>query len=313
MLTFGPVPSRRLGRSLGVNNIPPKTCTYSCVYCQVGRTRRMSCQRQEFYAIENIVKDAGRSLTSLQEGESIDYATFVADGEPTLDIHLGMEIKALKRLGLKVAVITNASLIWREDVRKDLAGADWVSLKVDAVSDDVWRKINRPHKQLIHSEILNGLLNFAATFTGQLVTETMLVQGINDGKTEIEQIAELVKKVNPTRAYIAVPTRPPAEKVFPPDEEKVNLAYQVFRARGIAAEYLIKYEGNEFSAGNSFEEAVLSITAVHPMRQEAVEQLVEKHGKSWTNVDKLLSEGRLIKTSYKGETFFLRAINTQDI
>jgi wyosine [tRNA(Phe)-imidazoG37] synthetase (radical SAM superfamily) len=134
MIAFGPVPSRRLGRSLGINNILPKICTYSCVYCQLGRTLKMQVQRQAFYEPGEIWSAVSDKVEKVREtGEAIDYMAFVPDGEPTLDINLGREIELLKRLSLPVAVITNASLIWRQDVRTDLMAADWVSLKVDAV------------------------------------------------------------------------------------------------------------------------------------------------------------------------------------
>ena len=129
MLTFGPVPSRRLGRSLGINNIPPKVCTYSCVYCQLGSTIKMRIKRQNFFKPSEIQKEIKKKIEKVHEvGENIDYLTFVPDGEPTLDINLSREIDLLKPLGIKIAVITNASLIWREDVRNELIKADWVSL-----------------------------------------------------------------------------------------------------------------------------------------------------------------------------------------
>ncbi|MBC7260626.1 MAG: radical SAM protein, partial [Chloroflexi bacterium] len=127
MIAFGPVPSRRLGRSLGINNIPPKICTYSCVYCQLGRTLNMQIRRQSFYAPDEILWDVRSKVEHVREaGESIDYLTFVPDGEPTLDLHLGRAIELLRSLGIKIAVISNASLIWQEDVREDLMKADWV-------------------------------------------------------------------------------------------------------------------------------------------------------------------------------------------
>jgi wyosine [tRNA(Phe)-imidazoG37] synthetase (radical SAM superfamily) len=126
MITFGPVPSRRLGRSLGINNIPPKACTYSCVYCQLGRTINMEAKERSFYALEDIRKDVTEKIDLAHKaGESLDYCTFVPDGEPTLDIHLGKEIELIKSLGVKVAVITNSSLIWQKRVQDDLQKADW--------------------------------------------------------------------------------------------------------------------------------------------------------------------------------------------
>jgi wyosine [tRNA(Phe)-imidazoG37] synthetase (radical SAM superfamily) len=149
MIAFGPVPSRRLGRSIGINHIPPKTCSYACVYCQVGRTSRLRTARRAFYAVDDIVADVARKVDDARAaGEPVDYLTLVPDGEPTLDINLGQVIERIKPLGVKIAVISNGSWLWRADVRRALAGADWVSVKVDAVRPDVWRRINRPHRSL---------------------------------------------------------------------------------------------------------------------------------------------------------------------
>jgi wyosine [tRNA(Phe)-imidazoG37] synthetase (radical SAM superfamily) len=171
MIAFGPVPSRRLGRSLGINNIPPKICTYACVYCQLGRTIQMQIERQAFYRPEEVVDAVRDKVQKAREsGEAIDYLTFVPDGEPTLDVNLGREIARLRPLGIRIAVISNGSLMWREDVRADLMDADWVSLKVDSMRDDVWRRIDRPHGTLRLGAILDGMLEFAESFRGELVT-----------------------------------------------------------------------------------------------------------------------------------------------
>jgi wyosine [tRNA(Phe)-imidazoG37] synthetase (radical SAM superfamily) len=161
-------------------------------------------------------------------GVTIDYLTFVPDGEPTLDIHLGHEIDLLKSLGLPIAVITNTSLIWQPDVRADLCKADWVSHKVDTVTEAIWRRINRPHRALSLEAILDGALKFAAAFTGEMVTETMLVAGVNDAPSPIEEVAHFVSRLQPATAYLAIPTRPPAETwVRPPDEATLDNAFQI--------------------------------------------------------------------------------------
>ncbi|RKY66614.1 MAG: radical SAM protein, partial [Candidatus Latescibacterota bacterium] len=195
MIAFGPVPSRRLGRSLGINNIPPKGCTYSCVYCQVGRTLKMQVERRAFYDPEEILKEVRDKVERSREaGEAMDYLTFVPDGEPTLDVHLGREIELLKPLGIPIAVITNASLIGRGDVREELMKADWVSLKVDAVREEVWRRINQAHHALRLSSILDGMLEFAKAYNGELVTETMLVKGVNDSDALVGEVAHFLAR-----------------------------------------------------------------------------------------------------------------------
>ena len=168
MITFGPIPSRRLGRSLGINNIPPKVCTYSCVYCQIGKTSNVKIHPQVFYSPSQIFNEVQEKVEkSREKGESIDYLTFVPDGEPTLDINLGKEIKLIKSLGIKIAVISNASLIDKKQVRENLKEADLVSLKVDSVEEEIWRKVNHPHRKLCLKSILEGMLKFSESLEGK--------------------------------------------------------------------------------------------------------------------------------------------------
>lgn len=311
MIIFGPVPSRRLGRSLGINNIPPKVCTYSCVYCQLGRTMQMQVQRQAFYKPDLIMKETGEKIEKVrQSGESIDYLTFVPDGEPTLDVNLGQEIEQIKAYGIKIAVITNASLIWRADVREDLRKADWVSFKVDSTREDIWRTINRPHKTLQLNSILNGMLEFASVYKGELVTETMLVKDINDGEDHVRAVANFLVQLKPARACLAIPTRPPAEEwVRCPPEERIVQAYQIFHQKINSVEYLIGYEGNAFAFTGNAEADLLSITAVHPMREDAVKEFLERAKADWSVVQKLVVQGQLIREEYSGSIFYMRKIH----
>ncbi len=309
---FGPVPSRRLGRSLGINNIPPKICAYSCIYCQLGRTIKMQVERQPFYEPEEIVQAVRAKVNRVRSaGDSIDYLTFVPDGEPTLDLNLGREIELLRPLGLPIAVITCGILIWRADVRAELGQADWVSLKVDAVRPEVWRRLNRAYGALHLSAILEGARQFAASFNGTLVTETMLVEGVNDSPALLAETADLLAQLQPDIAYLSIPTRPPAESwVRPPDEAVINRAYQLFSDRLKQVEYLIGYEGNAFACSGNVENDLLSITAVHPMRVDAVKQLLAQAKVPWSVVQRLLAQGQLIETHYNQQTFYLRKIHS---
>ena len=310
LITFGPVPSRRLGRSLGINNIPPKICSYSCVYCQLGRTLNMRAERKAFYKLDELLKAVEKKVKDAKDkGEQIDYLTFVPDGEPTLDINFGKEVELLKPLGIKIAIISNASLVWQKDVRDDLCKADWVSLKIDAVSEDAWRKIDRPYRSLRHDNILQGIAEFSRIFTGKLATETMLIQDVNDNAEELEKIACFIIGLKNVKSYISIPTRPPAEKwVKSADEQAVNRAYQVFKEKSIDAEYLIGYEGNAFAFTGNVEEDLLSITSVHPMRKEAVDEFLKKANGNWVVIDKLITENKLIETEYKDNRFYMRKI-----
>jgi len=308
MIAFGPVPSRRLGRSLGINNIPPKVCTYSCVYCQVGRTHTLQFERGPFYEPEDIIKSVGKQVKkAIKKGEPIDYLTFVSDGEPTLDVNLGYEIDLLKSLGIKIGVITNASLIFREDVRADLMKADWVSLKFDSISKTSWRKINRPHRELELGLILEGMLDFSKIFRGELVTETMLIQGIGLDADILKEMADFLGRLNPAKAYLAIPTRPPAESwVRPPEPKDINVAFQVFHEKLDQVEYLIGYEGNAFAFTGNVEEDLLSITSVHPMRESAVREFLKKAGADGSVVHQLIAQGKLVEADYEGQKFYLR-------
>jgi wyosine [tRNA(Phe)-imidazoG37] synthetase (radical SAM superfamily) len=310
-LTFGPVPSRRLGRSLGINNIPPKTCSYSCVYCQIGRTLPCRVRRRPFYNPAEVISAAEAKVASAQEhGEKIDYLTVVPDGEPTLDSNLGRELWQLCRLGIRTAVITNASLLWQEEVRTDLSAADWVSVKVDAVDSQIWRRVNRPYPSLRMATILEGVRQFAAEYPGELVTETMLVAGINDSPKHLEDVAGFIATLSPQTAYLSVPTRPPAvSSVHPPDEESITRAYEIFNDRIESVECLTGYEGNAFAATGNPVADLLSITAVHPMKEAAVQVLLSHSKSDWSVVDRLVTGGALVETSYQGERFYARALN----
>jgi wyosine [tRNA(Phe)-imidazoG37] synthetase (radical SAM superfamily) len=272
----------------------------------------MTADRQAFYEPEDISKDVrGKVDGAALRNERIDYLTFVPDGEPTLDINICKEISSLKRIGIPIAVITNASLLWRKDVKEDLLEADFVSLKVDAVSETLWRRINRPHKGLRLNMVLEGIREFVEEFKGTVVSETMLIDGINYGD-EFERIAEFLrelKKLN--KAYIAIPTRPPTEKWVKPAKEKViNVAFQVFSEKLGAnrVEYLIGYEGNTFAFTGNVEEDLLSIMAVHPMRKEAVEEFLKKACANWRVIEKLLEENKLIELEYERNKYYMRKL-----
>jgi len=311
MLTFGPVPSRRLGRSLGINNIPPKSCTYSCRYCQVGPTRETEVAPRLFYKPVEIFKAVEQHLTQVKEaGETVDYLTFVPDGEPTLDLRLSDSIDLLRPLGIPIAVISNASLIWRDSVRQTLAKADWVSLKLDAIDDGVWKDINRPHASLNHESILEGMMRFATEYQGLLVTESMLLQGLNDSDQAARGLANFLDMLSPKTAYLSVPTRPPAERdSHAPDERALNRVYQIIHEKFSQLELLTGYEGNAFVSTGNVAEDLLSITSVHPMREDAVQSLLARTDIGWKLVEQLLKHRQLIKTEYGGQIFYVRCLD----
>jgi wyosine [tRNA(Phe)-imidazoG37] synthetase (radical SAM superfamily) len=314
MIAFGPVPSRRLGRSLGINNIPPKSCTYSCVYCQVGPTAMTETTPRAFYPPEEILRSVAERLEALaRRGEGVDWLTFVPDGEPTLDANLGATIDLLRPLGIPIAVITNSSLLWRAEVRAALLKADWLSVKVDATDPEVWRRINRPDPILQLDTILAGIARLAADYRGTLTSETMLVAGINDGQESIGAVADFLSTIQPSVAYLAAPTRPPAEpRARPPDDATLARAYQTLNARLPWVEYLIAYEGDVFGSTGRVEDDILGVAAVHPLREEALRALLAKSAADWTTVERLLSAGALRLVEYDGHRFYTRRVPISD-
>ncbi len=313
MKIFGPIPSRRLGRSLGVNNIPHKVCSYSCIYCQVGRTSKKEIERKKYYKPEEIVKEVSDKLVALTGiNEKVDYISIVPDGEPTLDMNLGYLIDLLKLFGIKVAVFTNGSLLWRNDVKADLFKADLVSIKIDTVDEDIWYKINRPKSKLNMNLILNGVRDFVREYNGRLITETMLVKGINDSKLSIERTAQFISKLKINKSYLAVPVRPPAENnVKPVSVTTMDYALKVFGENNINAESLILDTAIDFSHTDDFEEELLSITSVHPMNKDAVTRFLKKANLDWTVIRKLLNQKKVIEVEYNGEKYYQRNFKNQ--
>lgn len=309
-LVFGPVPSRRLGRSIGINNIPHKICSYSCAYCQIGKAVRMQVKRQPFFLPEAIISQVQQKLAGLNASDYPDYLTLVPDGEPTLDILLGELIAKLKTFGIPVAVITNSSLLDVNDVQDALMQADYISLKMDTVDPLAWKHINKPHKELNINSILQSVLAFSKRFKGELVTESMLIKGENDSGDQLSVLADFLQQVKPKIAYIAIPTRPPAfENTYPADETAVTLAYDIFTRRGLSAELLTGYEGNAFASSGNFIDDILSITAVHPMRKDAVLELMAHANATEMDLEQLVNKGLIKRISFSGQDFYLRKFN----
>lgn len=307
-VTFGPIPSRRLGVSLGINNIPPKICTYACVYCQLGPKSKKQTGRETFYDPEDLFLAVANRVAALScQGKTLDYLTFVPDGEPTLDVNLASAIRLLKALHIPIAVITNGSLLTDAEVRASLMEADLVSVKVDSVDEAVWRKVNRGHDSLDLKAILQGLRTFAGEYRGKLITETMLVSGANDTPDQLERVAAFLKEISPEKAFLGIPTRPPAEAwVKPPSATAIGHAYAIFTGAGLNVFTLTGDEEGDFIATGDLATDLLAITAVHPMREDAIRTLVNRYNGDWSLVESLVDQGQLIKIDYRGYVFYLR-------
>lgn len=207
---FGPVPSRRLGRSLGIDVIPPKTCTYDCVYCESGRTTHLSAARREFVAEAQVLADLRAFFIRYPDGA--DALTFSSAGEPTLHLGLGRLIERIKKdhPSRPLIVLTNGSLLWDPEVRRDLMQADCVAPSLDAATPDVFRGVDRPHPSLDLGEIIEGLYAFRRDYPGRLHVEILLVRGMNDHPQELGSLRRIIDRVRPDCVELNTVVRPPA-------------------------------------------------------------------------------------------------------
>ncbi len=274
-VVFGPVPSRRLGQSLGIDPIPPKTCNWNCVYCQLGRTVPLVGERREYIPAEAILEEV-RQVLARHGPQEIDWITFVGSGETTLHSRLGWLIRQVKALSpLPVAVITNGSLLWRPEVREELAAADAVLPTVDAGNAHLYRRINRPWPEPDFETFIAGLVAFRQMYRGRLWVEVMLVRGLNDGEEALREIAAVLERIQPDAVHINLPTRPPAEPwVQPPDPEGLMRATAILGAR---AQVVHPAEGAfDLSAYQDVVAAILAVLARHPMREQELLQTLRR-------------------------------------
>ena len=263
---FGPVPSRRLGNSLGVSPIPKKTCNYACVYCQLGRTNHMTNTRQEFFPLADIMAEFRQYLQDL---DKFDVITIVGEGEPTLYARLGDLIQEIKKLTDKpVAVITNGALLSDPQVRQELMLADLVLPSLDGYDEATAKKIDRPYGRLQFAEELAGLITFSQQYQGQLWLEIMLVDGMNNSPADLAGFQEVLKQIRYDRLYLNTPVRPPAED-FVRTVSKESMAAAVEALGGISIDMLTT--GSFFSEIPDHLEAVKSIIGRHPMNQFELE------------------------------------------
>ena len=207
---FGPVPSRRLGFSLGVDVLPRKYCNFDCIYCQIGKTTNRNARRTRFFELDEVVREI---VDAARCAELIDYVTFSGSGEPTLNQNLGDIIKAVKRfIEVPVAVITNSSLLSNVEVRNDLMNADVVLPSLDAGTDEAFNRINRPQAGISLIEIVNGLRTFRDHYKGLIWLEIMIIKGVNDSVTELQRLKGIVGVLNVDKIHLNTVTRPPSEE-----------------------------------------------------------------------------------------------------
>jgi wyosine [tRNA(Phe)-imidazoG37] synthetase (radical SAM superfamily) len=269
---YGPVPSRRFGRSIGVSPIPPKACTYSCVYCQLGKTTDLRIERDRFFDPKAIERDMENAMESC-EGNA-DFITMVGDGEPTLSSDVGRLISYChKHWAVPVGVITNGSLLWDRKVRTQIHDADIVSVTVSAGGESTFRKVHRPHKSLNFKKAMDGIREFRKDYPGKLWAEVMLVAGLNDSRDSLHSIKAELDSISPDRIFIAAPTRPPTEPwVRPPGTDRILDAADIL---GGSVEMTLP-EAGSFEVAVDREhmpEAILQLCSRHPMMEHQLREI----------------------------------------
>ncbi len=305
---FGPVPSRRLGQSLGIDTIPLKTCNWNCVYCQLGRSEPLINQRKVYFPTDAILAEVETALSKHTDAD-IDWITFVGSGEPTLHSEIGTLIRGVKkRTDKPVAVITNGSLLYLPEVRQELLPADAVLPTLDAGTPELYRRINRPHPELTFERLVNGLISFREIYHGKLWVEVMLVRGLNDTESALKDLATVFQHIQPDEVHINLPTRPPVEKwVQPPDDAGLLRARAIL---GNIAKIVHPASGQfDLSGFSNLTDAIISIITRHPMRESELKETLAR----WTpdevmsTLDTLAHSGRAQVVERYGVRFYSAA------
>jgi wyosine [tRNA(Phe)-imidazoG37] synthetase (radical SAM superfamily) len=299
---FGPVASRRLGRSLGIDLVPFKTCSFDCIYCQLGRTRSRTVELNEYVPTDRVLADMEVALAS---GVKADWITLSGSGEPTLHACIGDVIAAAKRLtDVPVAVLTNGSLLWDDRVRQGLARADLVIPSLDAADDSLFGRVNRPHESLSLDLVLEGLIAFRRGFRGSIWLEVFLLAGISDTDEHVDKLAEMARRLAPERIQLNTVARPPAEAVARPvpREALEHLAERfVPRAEVIAAQPRADIPEH----ARSGDEALVDLLARRPCSLEDVcFALGLVAPDALKQLDRLVRDGGVTATPHGGQLFY---------
>jgi wyosine [tRNA(Phe)-imidazoG37] synthetase (radical SAM superfamily) len=299
---YGPVPSRRLGRSLGIDLVPLKTCTYDCIYCQLGRTANKTTQRKEWTPLRGVLKELEAHLSN-----DLDYITISGSGEPTLHSGIGSLIKAIKAItDTPVAVLTNGSLLWLPEVRDALCRADLVIPSLDAGDEYLFRHVNRPHKSITFHRMIDGLYEFRKSFPGQYWLEVLLLGGITGLTVPVERIAEIAGRIGPDRIHLNTVVRPPAESyAIPVNQELLECFAAAF---GDNAE-VIGTCGNLRHGGCSIHTPrdVLALVARRPATLEDIAAGLALDPSEASIYVEQLSAAGLIETEYQGRRLYFKS------
>jgi len=304
---FGPVSSKRLGQSLGVDLVPMKSCTWNCVYCQLGRTKRYTTLRREFYPPGEILSEIRQSLRS---GAHIDWITFVGSGETMLYKGIGHLIEEVKKMTeIPVAVITNGSLFHLADVRAELMQADAVLPSLNAGSEALYEKIDRPAPGFSFRQHLDGLVRFRKEYTGKLWVEVMLLGGINDSDDALYELASALNTVAPDMVHLVLPTRPaPEQQVALPGEDRIERAVAILST---AAPVMHPAKGGmDLGSAPDLLEAVTAIVSRHPVQEKELSAaLLARFSGNREEVERtmkdLFASGRFATLEQAGEVFWI--------
>jgi wyosine [tRNA(Phe)-imidazoG37] synthetase (radical SAM superfamily) len=302
---YGPVASRRLGLSLGVDIIPFKTCTLDCVYCQLGSTGRTTVRRRSWFPPEDILAQIKAAIDS---GQRIDAITFSGSGEPTLSRDLGVLIRSIKKMTrIPVVVLTNGTLLGRADVRRDLAAADVVVPSLDAVAAPLFRRVNRPHPSLDNRRIIDGLVRFRDVFAGEIRLEIMLVKGVNDSPAAVEAVKKAVARIRPDRIELNTVVRPPADRSAGPltAAELAGIRTRLGPKAEVVASFAKRKQA---PAPGDLDRAILVTVGRRPQTAaDIAAALGRRRDEVLKALSSLLARGRVRRRDHAGKTYFAGA------
>lgn len=299
---YGPVPSRRLGLSLGVDIVPLKTCTFNCVYCQLGETRRSAVRRGRYFSETDILAQVRQVV---ERNPQINHITFSGSGEPTLNSAIGALIRKIKAMtDIPVAVLTNGSLLNRRPVRRALAAADIVIPSLDAARNSSFRRINRPHPPRKIETVIRGLEAFRREFKGLVWLEVMLVKGINDSPADIQALKKAIARINPDRVQLNTVVRPPAEKWASPLSRR---ALEVIRKElGSKAEVVAEFRRRRrLPAGQDLRESILAMAERRPVTlRDIASSLGRTEKEVRPHLEALRRSKRILRRHHHGSVYF---------
>jgi wyosine [tRNA(Phe)-imidazoG37] synthetase (radical SAM superfamily) len=300
---YGPVPSRRLGRSLGIDLVPHKICTYDCIYCQIGKTTKRTLLRKEYVPVKEVLKEV--ELFLQEEFSPIDHFSLSGSGEPTLHSKIGSVIKEIKAISsIPIAVITNGSLLFQKKVREDLLGADIVLPSLDAVTSDAFQRINRPHPKLSVEKVIEGIAEFRKVYNGQIWLEILFCKGFNDTSIELQKMKEAVKRIQPDLIHINTVVRPPSEDWVKPLSQKGLEKIKAFF--GKRASIISKFDRHITSVSKrDLKEEILKILRRRPLSLSDLSKgMGIPRSKLQAYLRPLIQEGKIKARSFGGSIYY---------